>query len=440
MKYHIITFGCQMNISDSERVASVLESMKYKKTSNINEADLIVVAMCSVRQTAVDRVHGLAPKFKKMNKINKNLKTVLTGCVLKKDKRNLSKIFNYIIDIKDIQKISDFLEDKHGVKFRSSEILRQKDYLNIMPNYSSRFSANIPIMTGCNNFCSYCVVPYSREKEISRPAEEIVCEIKNLVKNNYKEIWLLGQNVNSYKDCACQCDRTDNCKEINFPKLLKMINSIPGNFWIRFTSSHPKDFSDELVKTIAGCKKYKHYLNLPLQSGDNNILRKMNRPYTAVQYKNLVKKIRKAMPDISLSTDIIVGFPGETKKHLENTVKLFRDIRFDMAYINKYSPRAGTSAAKLKDSVSPAEKKHREKVLTEILKATALSHNKKLIGKKIIVLIDSKKNNIYFGKSEGYKTVKIAQESRLKTNCLIGGFSRVKITNANPWGLEGILI
>jgi tRNA-2-methylthio-N6-dimethylallyladenosine synthase len=429
-KYHIITFGCQMNISDSERLASVLDGLKYKLTPNVKEADLIVVTMCSVRQTAVDRVHGLMPKFKEIKKINKNLKTVLTGCVLKKDKKIFIKGFDYVTDIKDIKKLPEILEIPNMQKMYDGTISKLDNYLDITPKYSNKFSANVPIMTGCNNFCSYCVVPYAREKEVSRPAKEIICEIKNLVKNNYKEIWLLGQNVNSYKD-----------EKINFPKLLKLINDIPGNFWIRFTSSHPKDFSEELIKTMAKCKKYKPYLNLPLQSGDDKILKKMNRPYTTSQYKDLIKKIRKAMPDIALSTDIIIGFPGETKKQFENTARLFKDIKFDMAYINKYSPRVGTAAEKLEDNVSKKEKNRREKVLTKILKTTALSHNKKLIGKEIIVLIDSQKNNLLFGKNEQYKTIKInVQHPKPKNRYLVGEFIKIKTTEALSWALKGKLI
>ena len=349
MKYHIITFGCQMNVSDSERMSAVLSELKYKTTSNINEADLIVVTMCSVRQSAVDRVHGLVPKFKKIRKINPDLKTILTGCVLKKDKKILINGFDYVVNIKDIKKLPKIL----GVKNKTKNT---NDYLDITPKYSNKFSANVPIMTGCNNFCSYCVVPYTREREISRPAKEIICEVKNLIKNNYKEIWLLGQNVNSYKD-----------GENNFPKLLKMVNDIPGDFELKFTSSHPKDFSDKLIETMTRCKKLSKYLNLPIQSGDDEVLKKMNRPYTVLQYKNLVKKIRKAIPDISLSTDVIIGFPGETKKQFENTVRTFKDIDFDMAYINKYSPRAGTVAAKMKDDVPMTEKKRREKILIKLI-------------------------------------------------------------------------
>jgi len=336
MKYHVITFGCQMNKSDSERIAAVLESNKYK-ASDIDKADFVIINMCSVRQSAVDKVYGLIPKLKEQ-------KTILTGCVLKKDKNKLSKQFDYVLDIKDIAKWPIFSKSSAD------------DYLKIKPKYSNNSSACIPIMTGCNNFCSYCVVPYARGKEISRPAKEIICEVENLVKRETKEIWLLGQNVNSYKQ-----GKTD------FPKLLKTIANIPNDFSIRFMSPHPKDFSDELINVMAEHDKVAKYLNLPVQSGDDKILKKMNRNYTVTDYKKLVKKIREKMPDINLSTDVIVGFPEETKKQFENTVKLFKEIKFNMAYISKYSPRSGTAAAKLKNNVPIQEKKRRERILKETM-------------------------------------------------------------------------
>jgi len=399
-----------MNIGDAERVSAVLESMKYKKASHINKADLIVVVMCSVRQSAVDRVFGLIENFKNLNK---KPTTILTGCILKKDKKTFSEKFDFVIDIKNIKKIPEFLNIKKS-KFKDN-------YLDITPKYSSKFSASIPIMTGCNNFCAYCVVPYVREREISRSAKEIVSEIKNLTKKGYKEVWLLGQNVNSYKD-----------GKTNFPKLLKMVNSIPGIFWIRFTSSHPKDFNKEVINTLAIGDKITPYLNLPIQSGDNKILKSMNRHYTVADYKNKIKELRKKIPDICLSTDIIVGFPGETKKQFENTAKLFRDIKYDMAYINKYSARARTAAAKLKDNVSIDEKKRREKILNEILKQTALEKNKRFIGKTVEVLVDSKKGDNWSGKNKYYKTVQIKSNKNL-----MGKFVKIKITKAMAWSLKG---
>jgi len=401
MKYFLVTYGCQMNWSDSEKIAVALENKGYKPAPKIEDADLVVVNMCSVRQSAVDRVMGLKEKLK-------NKETTITGCILKKDRLKLEKQFGKIVDIKEYIK-------------------------KAKKNYSKNITAYIPIMTGCNNFCSYCVVPYTRGREISRPVDEIICEVKNLVKTGAKEIWLLGQNVNSYKwNYSLSHISSDRlfCETTNFPKLLKIVNDIPGDFFIRFTSSHPKDFSDELIEVMAKCEKFGEYLNLPVQAGDNQILKKMNRGYTISQYEKLVKKIKVKIPDIALSTDVIVGFPGETKKQFGNTAKLFRKIKYDMAYINKYSSRAGTMAEKMKDNVSPKEKIRRAKVLNEILKKTALENNKKYIGKIIEVLTTDPDT----GKTRTNKTIKIPNSSP------IGKFVKVKISNALPWGLKGNLL
>lgn len=277
-----------------------------------------MINCCSVRQSAMDRVYAKINKFK-------DKKIILAGCVLEEDKRKL--------------------------KNKVDEIWHPDEYFDLVPITSNPDTAYIPIMTGCNNFCTYCAVPYTRGKERSRLSDEIIKEVKSLIKKDYKEIWLLGQNVNSYPD---------------FPALLRKVNKIDGDFKIYFMSPHPKDFSDDLIKTMKECRKFSRCINLPVQSGNDEILKKMNRPYTVSHYKKLVRKIRKAIPDIKLSTDVIVGFPGETKKQFQDTVKLFKEIEFDSAYINKYSPRPGTPASKLKDSVPPLEKKRRWKVLNKI--------------------------------------------------------------------------
>jgi tRNA-2-methylthio-N6-dimethylallyladenosine synthase len=381
MKYFLITFGCQMNASDSEKISLVFENKGYKEALKLDQANLVVVNMCSVRQSAVNRVYGVLEKLKKSK-----AKTILTGCILKKDKKKFEKLFDQIIDIKELTK---------NIKYHN-------------------ISGYVPIMTGCNNFCSYCVVPYTRGREISRQTKEIICEVEKLVKRGVKEIWLLGQNVNSYK--------------YDFPKLLKRINKIPGKFWIRFTSSHPKDFSDDLIKAMKQFRKITPYLNLPVQSGDDRILKDMNRPYTVKKYKEIIKKVKKEIPNICLSTDVIVGFPGETKNQFQNTVKLFKEIKYDMAYISQYSPRPGTRGAKLPDNVLKKEKKRREKVLNEILKQTALENNRKYLNKTIKVLMI----NDSLGKTETNKTVKINSKKDLS-----GKFIKVKITNALAWGLKG---
>lgn len=323
-----------MNKSDSERITSVLENMGYRQTLNIDKADLIVVNMCSVRQSAVDRVYGKIRDFAKLKAQNPKIKTILTGCILKKDRPKFAKGFD--------------------------QILRFKDLLKYQPKYQDKSVAFVPISNGCNNFCSYCVVPFVRGPLICRDHKEIIREVKNTAKKGFREIWLLGQNVNDYQS------PTD--PSINFAKLLNQICDIPGNFRILFTSPHPKNFSDELINTLAKCKKFGKYLNLPVQSGDDKILKKMNRNYTVKEYKNLVKKIQRKIPGIKLSTDTIVGFPGETEANFQNTAKLLKEIKFNWAYIAKYSPRRGTVAFEMKDNIPLSEKKKREKILREILK------------------------------------------------------------------------
>ena len=379
-----------MNKADSERIASYLKSKGYKPASKKEGADFIVVNMCSVRQSAVDRVYGKIKDFAKLKAQKPKLKTILTGCVLKKDKPKFAKGFD--------------------------QILKFKDLLRYQPKHKYNPIAYIPISNGCNNACTYCVVPYTRGPLVCRGYNEILNEVKNMVKKGFKEIWLLGQNVNDYhdkiknqkspkqslRDATGQTkikNSLQKSKIINFAKLIKTVNDIHGDFKFFFTSPHPKpstgaklgaglvphspdevgtgagNFSwDELIDTLAHCNKFGKYINLPVQSGDDKILKKMKRNYTIKEYKNLVKKIRKKIPEIKLSTDVIVGFPGETKKQFQNTVKLFKEIKFDWAYIAKYSPRVGTVAFQLKDDVPLGEKKRREKILRNILKENLIPH------------------------------------------------------------------
>ena len=343
-KYYIKTYGCQQNESDSERIVGTLEKKGYKKAENLEQADLIVVNACSVRQSAIDRIFGLRQKFDQLKTLNSKLKTILTGCVLKPDKKKFEKFFDEVLTIEE------FLG---------------KDYLCLEAKHFCSDSAFVPIMTGCDNYCTYCAVPHTRGREKSRPMKEVVEETKDLIKKGYKKITLLGQNVNSYKH--------------GFVQLLQKLNSIPGNFKIYFLTNHPKDMSDELINTVADCKKIAKEIHLPIQSGDDKILKKMNRGYTIRQYKNLVKKIREKIPNVKISTDVIVGFPGETKKQFENTVRLFKEIKFDKAYIAKYSPRPGTAAYKLEDNISWEEKKRRWNVLNEIVNTPQ--------GNKLIVIL-----------------------------------------------------
>jgi len=431
--YNIITIGCQTNKSDSERIAGSLEKLNYQWTDDKDRADLVVVNTCGVRQTAEDRVYGIIPRIKK---VNPKVKIILAGCL--SQRKDVQRRLKQAVDIwLPINRISNFQflisKQIQNSKFK----IQNCDYLKLQPKYSSHFSAFVPIGNGCNNFCAYCVVPYARGREVYRPAGDVLDEVKSLIKKEYKEIILIAQNVNSYKSLFAPKNAKKR-QNINFAQLLKMVNDIKGDFWIKFATSHPKDMSDQLIRTVANCSKVCEHIHLPVQAGDNEILKKMNRNYTIEHYKKLIKKIRQAIPEVSITTDVIVGFPGETKEQFNNAAKLFKEIKFDMAYIAQYSPRPGTVAEKLHDNVTKKEKKRREEELMNILRKNALENNKKYVGKVVEVLVENKKNGIYFGKTRTDKNVKIADNRKQKTD-LAGKFVKVKITKARDFGLEGEL-
>jgi tRNA-2-methylthio-N6-dimethylallyladenosine synthase len=427
MKYYLFILGCQMNYSDAERLESVLNRQGYKKTRKESEADIIVAVACSVRQKAVDRIYGLANHWLKEKKKRK-LVTVLTGCILAYDQKKMKKYFDLILDISDSPKLPKLLS-KYG--FNNLNISTDKEYLRLTPKYISAYTAYVPIMTGCDNFCSYCAVPFTRGREYSRPQKEIIIEVKNLIKKGYKEIILLGQNVNSYGHKKGKI-YTDNKP---FIKLLKAIDSLSGYFWLRFISNHPKDMTEDLIKIIPKLNKITPYIHLPLQAGDDKILKKMNRPYTVKQYLKIVGLIRKYIPGVAISTDIIVGFPGETKKQFNNTLKVAEKSQYDMAYLAQYSPRPGTASARLSDNVPKEEKRKREFNLNEIIKKTALKNNQKILNTVREVLVDGQKDGFYYGRTKTNKVVKFKAEKNL-----ISQFAKVLIIKAEPWKLTGEII
>ena len=453
--YYLQTFGCQMNKSDSERIAFVLEETGFKKTARLDEASLVVINICSVRQSAIDRIYGLILniKNKKSKTQIKNQKIILTGCIPAKDKEKLKNKVDLIFKIQELSQLPQKLAKKGLLR---KKIALAENYLEIPSLYSSWPSAYVPIMTGCDNFCAYCVVPYLRGREYSRSPLLILKEIKNLLKKGFKRIILLGQNVNSYK-----------AKGINFPQLLKLAADLPGKFWLSFMTSHPKDLSDELIETVFSSDKICKYFHLPIQSGSDKILKKMNRGYTVKQYEKIIQKIRKAAKNkktkVAISTDIIVGFPGETIKDFNKTVSLLKKINYDMAYISKYSPRPLTAASKLKDDVSSLEKKRRQKKLFKILKRTALNNNKKYlhpvksseggissktklfnrVNKEVDVLIMGQdKKGCLWGETSTFKKVNPSSRTcgSLRGRKIIGKFHRIKITKVSPWGLAGLIV
>jgi tRNA-2-methylthio-N6-dimethylallyladenosine synthase len=425
-KFHLIIFGCQMNTSDAERLVTVLKNIGYTETKDESAADLVGVIACSVRQAAVDRIYGKLREWQ-IVKETRPLITLLSGCVLPADRKKLAGKFDLFIDINHLDNLAQDLRN-----IMPEKKLALPDFFSIQPNYLSNYRAYVPIMTGCNKFCSYCAVPHTRGRETSRPSEQIVAEVKKLLKKGYKEIILLGQNVNSYGlDCK---------QEIKFPELLKKIDNLGENFWLKFLTSHPYDMSDDLIKAMAKSKNLTHYLHLPVQSGSDAILKKMNRHYTVAHYKKLIKKIRQSIPDMAISTDIIVGFPSETESQFKETLKLVKEIKYNTAYFAQYSSRSGTTAAKLyKDDVPKATKKKRWQELNKLIGQQSLAFNKKLVNQEGLVLIDQHKKIgqdwLNLGKLANYTTVKILTKKPLK----IGNFIKVKITKALNWGVEGKL-
>lgn len=424
MKYFLFILGCAMNYSDAERLSSVLNSLGYSKTEKEQEADIIFVISCSVRQTAIDRIYG---KTKLWNKIKEKrpLKLALSGCVLEKDRKKMQEIFDFVFDIKDLSLLPNLLDNQ-------TPKTDPEDYFSIHPKYESNFQAYVPVSTGCNNFCSYCAVPYTRGREKSRMPEDIIKEVMSLVESGYKEITLLGQNVNSYGQDLDPGSAKDSRM---FVDLLEHIDRIPGDFRVYFYSNHPKDMSDLLIKTLPKLNHFPNYIHLPLQSGNDEIIRKMNRQYTKEKYLILVEEIRGAIPDVVLTTDIIVGFPGEDEKAFQDTAEVMEKAKFDMAFIAQYSPREGTVSAKIPDDVPKEVKKKRDAELVKTLENTVLEHNKKLQGKELKVLVDGAKGDRIFGRTEGYKVVEIKTDRK----DLIGQFVMVKIGKVGPWKLGGEL-
>jgi tRNA-2-methylthio-N6-dimethylallyladenosine synthase len=438
-----------MNYSDTERIETVLNKLGLNKVKKMDDADLIIFNTCSVRQKAEDRVYGQMNNISKLRKNRPGLISGITGCMVKKTSTGLLaendpsveklKELDFSLRIEDLPKLPQILEELWP-KYELAEIneANLKNYFKIYPAYSSTFQAFVPIGTGCDNFCTYCIVPYSRKREKSRPIEEIVSECERLVKNGCIEITLLGQNVNSYGKSNLD-KKTDEFKNIKHPfvLLLEEIDKLKkhGLKRLRFTSNHPKDLSDELIEAMASFDTLMPYLHLPVQAGNDEVLRKMNRNYTADWYRNLIKKLKNKIPDIAVSTDIIVGFCGETEEQFNDTYELFKEIKWDMAYIAQYSPRKGTfSAENLNDDVNKDVKKQRWHKLNSLLKDISYEKNKEFEGKNVKVLVENYKNGISAGRSEHFKNVKFSSDTDLT-----GKLVNVNIERAREWLLEGLI-
>ena len=354
MKYFIVTYGCQMNVHESEKIAAILEKLGYSCGETREEADIIVFNTCAIREGAEDRVFGNVGNLKKLKKRNKNLIIVLCGCMTQKEEtaKKMLKTFPFVdivIGTFNLPKLADYIQKvKDG---RQLEIWQEGEIDEILPyKRTSGENAWVNIMQGCNNFCTYCIVPYVRGREKSRSEENILNEIKQIIsEKKYKKITLLGQNVNSYgKDLS---------PAVSFAQLLKDICKLEGDFKISFMTSHPKDLTDEVIDVVASEDKIEKYIHLPAQSGNNRILNLMNRKYTREKYLGIIEKIREKIPNCRITSDFIVGFPSETEEEFEDTYDLVKKVEFDSIFAFMYSPREGTVASKMQDQI-PEEIKH----------------------------------------------------------------------------------
>jgi len=439
-KIFIRTFGCQMNEADSEVMERLLEREGYARVNSPEGADLIILNTCSVRQHAEDRALGYLSALKRVREENPSTVFVLAGCVAQRLK---SKIFdkapfvNIVLgtdNILELPKLVKTAIKKPKERFLATEVRgdlpRLEEGFWSSSTYgcgrSSELTGLVTIMRGCNNFCSYCIVPYVRGRERSRTVEDIVSEVEQKVSKGCKEITLLGQNVNSYESNGS-----------DFTDLLREVERVDGLERIRFTTSHPKDVSEKLINTVRDSSKICEHFHLPAQSGSNRILEGMNRGYTSQQYLELIRKIRREIPKVSITTDLMVGFPGEREEDFEDTLRLLTDVEFDGAFTFKYSPRPETSAAKQKDDVPLEMKKDRLAKLNEVCEKMALEKNRRLLGKVEEVMVErfSPREKKLVGRMRTNKTVFFPGPESY-----IGKLVPVEIEEAFTWSLMGRLV
>lgn len=430
--YHITTYGCQMNVHESEKIAAILSELGYKSCDSIENADIAVFNTCCIRENAENHAFGNIGMLKKLKSQKRDMIIAVGGCLTQQIGKadTLHKKFPYvdvIFGTHNLGKLKDFILKKQAQKKAVIEIEECDGTVNedITPLRTSYPNAWINITYGCNNFCSYCIVPYVRGRERSRKSENIIAEAQNLVSLGYKELTLLGQNVNSYAN--------DN-GDISFCKLLEKIAAIDGKFRLRFMTSHPKDFSEDLARTIADNEKICNAVHLPVQSGSDRILKAMNRRYTSADYLKKVEILKKYVPDCTITTDLIVGFPGETDEDFKDTLRLVKEVGFMSAFSFVYSPRQGTVAAKMENQVPAEVSKARIMELIALVNAQTREKSAQYIGKTVEILcedFDSKKS-LYQGRDE------MGAMAYFKCDGdPVGNFYNVKIGSANGISLIG---
>ena len=432
-KYFLRTYGCQMNVHDSEEIKFYLEKLGYKEVFDLEDADVVVLNTCAIRENAKDKVFGYLGRCKHLKKTKKDLLIIVAGCLMQQPKEideihSRHKYIDIIIGTHNLSELPSLIEKAYNSHEQDIVVYSNSDVLYEGVNYNrdSDISAWVNIIYGCDKFCTYCIVPYTRGRERSRKIGDVLEEVKELHSKGVKEVTLLGQNVNAYgKDLNLGYD---------FAVLLQKVAEI-GIPRIRFVTSHPWNFTDDMIDVIAKYDNIMPYVHLPIQSGSDAILKKMNRKYTIDEYKQLFDKIKSKVENVSITTDIIVGFPNETDEDFQKTLDIVNYCKFDGAYTFIFSPREGTAAARMKDDISLKVKEERLKKLNELVNNYSLESNKRLLGQSVPVLIqgvNEKDNNKVYGYTETMKLVNVAGSKDL-----IGQIVNVKINDAKSFSLDG---
>lgn len=432
-KYFLRTYGCQMNVHDSEEIKYYLEALGYEAVEELEKADIVVLNTCAIRENAKDKVFGYLGRCKHLKKENPNLIIAIAGCLMQQPKEieeihNRHQYIDIIIGTHNLSELPSLINEANNKKNQNIEVYSNSDVVfeNVKYNRDSKISAWINIIYGCDKFCTYCIVPFTRGRERSRKMEEVLDEVKTLKEQGYLEITLLGQNVNAYgKDLDLGYD---------FATLLENVAKI-GIPRIRFVTSHPWNFTDRMVDVIAKYDNIMPYVHLPIQSGSDEILKKMNRKYTIEEYKKLFDQIKKKIKNVSVTTDIIVGFPNETDEDFQKTLDIVNYCKFDGAYTFIFSPREGTAAARMEDKITMQVKEERLQKLNELVNKYSLESNKKLLGKTVEVLVidkSEKDDSKVYGYTDTMKLVNINGDKNL-----IGKIIPVKITDAKSFSLDG---
>ena len=443
LKYNIMTMGCQLNENDSEKLCGMLEKMGYSQTQEAKQADIVLFNTCCVRENAEDKLFGKLGELKRI-KEEKGIIIAIGGCMMQ-EKHITDKIkesYPFVDILFGTHTLQRFPEDLYQAiqQKRKQEDIIDIDgeiYEGLPIKRDSKIKASVTIMNGCNNFCSYCIVPYVRGRERSREPKAIIEEVKELAKQGYQEITLLGQNVNSYlrieKEKQIPCEEYEGVN--SFATLLRAINKIEGIERIRFVSPHPKDFTNDVIEAIAQCKKVCKLIHLPLQSGNTKVLKEMNRKYSKEQYLTLVEKMKNTIPNLTLSTDIIVGFPGETDEEFEDTLDVVRKVKFEQVYMFIYSRRVGTPGDKMQNQIPEEIKHQRFDKLKALVESQIKENNQKYVGtiQKVLVEGESKNNSdMLTGRTDSNKVVIFEGQKDL-----IGTIQDLKIISEHMWYLKG---